>query len=205
MADIIPPGYAEASIPLKHGGLARAAVITFGVELNDVPTTADANAMLVTWKDFMQSSLDASVTAGPLTYRVGQDGGEALVVPGSTTFQGTRDTTGSTPANLAMLLHKRTSRGGRRGRGRMYIPWVLADTDVDEVGAVLSSVVASWNTGLATLLINIQSTSKVDNMVVLHSPSRPGTENPTSPGSPNVVTTLVADPIIGTQRRRLGR
>lgn len=208
MADIIPPGYAEVLIPIRHASLARSAAVTFGVDMNSQggsPTLASKIQA-----DFVAGwagTIDAQCTIGPARLTVGQDGAENLV------FVATATTTGSAgteriPANCAVLVRKLTSRGGRRGRGRMYLPWATADTTVDEIGQLSGAEVTALQTRADTFLgllddagAGVQGTP----MVLLHSPSGPETQNPTTPGLPNLVTSLLIDPVIGSQRRRLGR
>jgi hypothetical protein len=127
---------------------------------------------------------------------MGQDGGEALTgIDASTALGGAGGA--SVPANVAALIHKRTARGGRRGRGRMYLPWWIQESDVDERGAISSTTIGFMNTALATWLADLAADGCP--MVVLHDPGR------TPAGAPDVVTSLTVDPIVGTQRRRLGR
>jgi hypothetical protein len=205
MADIIPPGYVEVLIPFRHALLARDALVTFAYESSDATTVADANNLLERWRLFVQSSLDNQVTCGPATLRVGQDGGENLVVVGTGTFVGTVAATDSLNGGQAVLFHKRTARGGRRGRGRFYIPWIVQDNVVGETGVIAPATVTAFNTAITSWLNDTNALAFVDNVVLLHSPSQPGTVNPTPPGDPNVITSMFCDPIVGSQRRRLGR
>jgi hypothetical protein len=101
------------------------------------------------------------------------------------------------------LIHKRTSRGGRRGRGRMYIPWASPTSDIGETGVVTSTRVTA-----AQSAINAWRTAVIaaaGPIVLLHRPSTPGTTHPSTPGPPDEVSSLVVDPLVATQRRRLGR
>ena len=205
MADIIPPGYGEVLVPFKHSSLARSAVITFGLALSDVPLVSDLNSITLQMESSFGPYVDDSVMVGPAVMRVGQDGGEALVISGTDTFTGNRSGSSALNGGQAVLVHKRTSRGGRRGRGRMYIPWMTADTLVNEIGVLDSTERAALQTAVETWAADVLETPKFTDFVVLHSPSAPDTENPTVPGEPNVITSWVVDPIVGTQRRRLGR
>ncbi len=208
MADIIPPGYCEVSLPIKHAALARSAYVTWGLAITDVPTVAVANSITDCFDVSFGTRMDNETTFGPSTLRVGQDGGEALVVVGSTTDTGDVNQE-SISANCALLVHKRTSRGGRRGRGRMYVPWCLPESSLDQAGRILSAELALLQTEADDFLAALIALPTVDAMVVLHSESRPpesgGPPVPSIPGLPNVVTSLQCDAIIGTQRRRLGR
>jgi hypothetical protein len=109
----------------------------------------------------------------------------------------------SFPPNVALLVHKRTARGGRRGRGRMYIPWTLSTTSTGEGGVIAPASLTPMQTACNVWLSSISSGAGP--VVLLHRPSTPGTARPSTPGSPNVVTSMVVDPLCATQRRRLGR
>jgi hypothetical protein len=196
---IIPPGYALVSLPLKHSALSRAAIVTWGIQLNDVPDFADANDQLTAYNDNFGSNTDDSVTMGPVTLRVGQDGGEALTVVGSATVDGGSAGSTKIAANSALLIHKHTARGGRRGRGRMYLPWVLAESSVTDTGVIDSTDRTAFQTHANDFLADVVAAGVVDAMVVLH------TSGESTPGLPNVVTSLTVDGVIGTQRPRLGR
>lgn len=118
---------------------------------------------------------DASVTAAP-----GTGGGTPL------------------PNNCAYLVKKSTALGGRRNRGRMYLP-CPSEADVDGAGLVLAASVTALNVQLAKL----QSGGTVHTAfgfvadpVVLHE---------TGSQTPATVSDLSCQPKIATQRRRMRR
>jgi hypothetical protein len=202
----IPLGYADCSLQIRHSALARPSFLTFGVQCSGV--AADAVAEEVFQAICVESStfnviFANEVTLGPVTARVGQDAAEAISVVSSSTPLTGGSAIEKLSANNAVLVHKRTARGGRRGRGRWFIPWFGADADVSEVGIISVGATPPMNTALAGILTRLAANNVP--MVLLHSESEPGVEHPTTPGTPNAVTSMVVDPLIGTQRRRLGR
>lgn len=139
---------------------------------------------------------------GPARGSVGQDGGDPLAVVGSTTATGARSAA-MQPANVALLVQKRSLTGGRRGRGRLYVPWILRDEEVNEVGVVDGTALAAFQSHADDLLADMANGTTLDNpapMVILHDSSGLGPE----PG-PSEVTSLTVDALVATQRRRLGR
>jgi hypothetical protein len=106
-------------------------------------------------------------------------------------------TMGSIPANNALVLTKVTNRGGKRGRGRWFVPWCLGATDVAEDG----TIVASSGAAVATAFEQFRSALDLAGLplVLLHSPGH------SAAGSPDTVVRIAYSPVIGTQRRRLGR
>lgn len=197
MADIIPPGYAQVTVPLTHALVTRPAAVIFGVDAGGQP---DADLLAVAVQSRFQTNIspqiDSQVVIGPVRVVVGQDGGEPT--QGATDFTGNGGRSGDAmPPNVAALVRKRTARGGRRGSGRSYFPWMLSDTDVDDAGRILSARITTINGVLSAFLTGL--TADGTDMVLLHSV---GT---TAPGNPNVVTSYTCDPLVATQRRRLGR
>jgi len=198
------PGYADVSCQLKHSLLSRPAYITFGVD----PTATDPTAIgaaiagCITAAGSINAQMDSNVTWVRIEVSVGTDGSEDIQGVHTMNTAGTK-TNSTPPANTALLVHKHTARGGRRGRGRLFIPWFVSSAEVAEGGTISSSEVTLKQVALNGFLANL--TAAAVPMVVLHRPSTPGTEHPTTPGAPNVVTALSVDPLISTQRRRLGR
>jgi hypothetical protein len=201
----IPPGFAYCVLPLRHETIARDAVITWGVGLTDVLEVATITEMFDDFQATLGTRIDTQVLMGPLTVTAGTDSGEGLVMVGGESANGTANITAEA-APIAALLKKQTSRGGRRGRGRMFVPWCLADSSVTESGRINGTDLATLQTQVSLWLASFDApTANYQFMYVLHSPSSPGTQNPTEPGVPNRVNTLTVDPIVGIQKRRLGR
>lgn len=200
MADIIPAGYAECSVPFFHSALPRPAVVTWGVNLigNVDPFSDQAEAIFQAFYDNYDQNIDSQVVMGPSTMRVATATGEILTVEDPSSRAGTA-VRESQPASVALLVHKRTDRGGRRGRGRFYLPWALGEASVSDTGRVDAPTLAIFDGIHAAFLLALVSPGVSSPMVLLHS------QGQTAPGDPDEVVTMVSDPIIGTQRRRLGR
>lgn len=203
---IIPPGYADCSIEWRHSGMSRPAFVTHGVKLESLSNDLVADAVLGGWTEGVTSFLAlvaTEVTIGPATVRIGQDGGEPLVYTSTIPAGVGTDNVEKLPPNNALLIHKRTARGGRRGRGRMFLPWFMGEGAVSETGSIIPSAVTIVQAAMNTILPNLTGNSVP--MYLLHDSSEVGTAHPTVPGLPNAVTQLVVDPLVSTQRRRLGR
>jgi hypothetical protein len=201
MALIIPPGYAQATIPFRHASLAREAVITFGLDISDAAGDYESVAEMVMqeYADSFGTILDSDVTAGGVRLRIGQDGGDPLTYEGSDTFAAGAGGA-SLPSNCAVLFKKTSSTGGRKGRGRFYLPWSCADSGVNDVGQIEPTDVPEFQTLANTFLNGLATGPPSSPMVILHDSGSVGVEPP-----PSVVTALTVDPMIATQRRRLGR
>lgn len=203
MALLIPEGFAHCAIPLKHSSLAREAIVTFGVgETSGLFPVAQADAIFGAWAETLGVEIDGAVTQGPIQVTYGTATGEGLAVVGTDTFISTSDIS-SEPPNVAVLFKKGTARGGRRGRGRMFVPWLGGETVVDELGNISPVFVEGLNTVAQNFLDELADETDADSpMYLLHSTDP---DQSTAPGSPNLVTSLICDPLVATQRRRLGR
>lgn len=192
------PGYAECSIEMTLTGMNRPAYTTFGVD----PTETDPNLIgaaiggsLAAAGSFA-SRLDNAVVITGVRVSLGTDGGGDIVGWHPMALSGT-GIFSPPPPNVAILVHKRTGRGGRRGRGRMYLPWYVSEADIDEMGKLTGATLTATQNAMNTWRSALASAQMP--MVLLHN------AGVTSPGPPDVVTTLQVDPMVGTQRRRLGR
>jgi hypothetical protein len=196
----IPVGFGHVVHSLRLTGDPEPMAVTFGVELQpDVPLFPNGLA-----ENLHQQfgSAWATTLGNPYTlvqteirYPLGDQGGFGLGV-----FVGdiAMVNAGSfLPQNCAFLVHKRTGLGGRRHRGRLYLPGVN-EALVDDKGLMSSTALSGVNAAALAWLNGVKSLEAVENMVVLHT-------KPIGPAvfAPTPITTLNLDPVLGTQRRRL--
>lgn len=192
------PGYADCSHQLSLSGFPRPAYITFGCDPVDTDPNVIATSLVAAFgaTGSMYTRIDSAVTLTGTRVSLGTDGGEDLI-GFSAQNVGCQLATNTTTPNTAWLVHKRTARGGRRGRGRIFIPWSVPETGVDEAGTIDTSSLNSMQTALTAWFDALAAGGEP--MYLLHNPGL------TSMGPPDRVTALEADRIISTQRRRLGR
>lgn len=196
MALVIPDGYFQALVPLDNTLVQRQAAITFGVSGPETPTEPDDIANLVTLAlaDSIDTVLDPNVVIGPTTLTFDQGPGVRGSVTGNVTANGTRSTTNSTSPQIAAIFRKRTSRVGRPGRGRFFLPWAMDRDDVTEAGFISGDVLTGLQSAADALLTEFTAAGL--GMVILHDETVPGST------APSVVSSLSVDPQTGTQRRR---
>lgn len=199
-----PPGYADCSYELRHSSMSRSAFITFGVDVTGTDPVTIAGQVKDAFANAgsLLTIMDNSVSLIATRVSLGTDGSEDIVGVNRTAVPCTRSQQ-SLPAQCAVLVRKVTARGGRRGRGRMYIPWSASAAGFGENGTVATGEVPLVQAAVDVWKNALSATAGP--LVVLHRPSAPGTMHPTTAGLPNLVTSLVVDPLLGTQRRRLGR
>lgn len=108
---------------------------------------------------------------------------------------GTASSTNTPPQNCSVLFKKTTGFGGRKFRGRLYLPPInLSEASVNNVGMLTSGYISDaqaamdrWTTNTGALVDGF------DGECLLHS----GSEDPTQP------VDVFIESQIGTQRRRL--
>jgi len=192
-----PAGFAQASVQLDAGFLQRNAFVTWGVQLglNGI-TPQGADQVIDAFVAGIGQHMDSQVTIGPLTLRGGDKNNPLLAVSTADhTVPGGQGSIISLPPNVAVLVNKRTNIGGRRGRGRMFLPFYVSTTDVDQGGTILTNrldVITAAVTVFHDELANVGMP-----MVLLHSPGVSTIKDPTP------VTSLDVDTRVSTQRRRL--
>lgn len=188
---IIPSGFGQATIPFTLAGYARPAVITYGFQdvlgVDDPSTLADIHQ--ARFETNLAAVIDSTVTIGPTHVQVNPGAG-VLSGDGTTTEVG-----GSPderpPPNVALLVRKGSLTPGRRGRGRLYLPWAVTETAVNEQGSIDGGTVDDFQEAFNAWLAGL-TTDDVP-MVILH----------TTAGSPATVTSLSVQNRVATQRRRL--
>lgn len=211
MADpIIEDGLVLVSTYIKHDNSPQVAMVTWAIfdntAENDAPTWAGlAQGMFAgAWS----GGLDNQAVITHSTVVLGD--GTSTFTQGESTAAGTRglNAIDSQPSQVAALIRKRTSFGGRANRGRSYIPWSISDEDADSVGALTSGKVTDLQAAADDWLTSVKNGS-VFYMVIANRTYDLPWDNPNRvvtliTGGPEV-TSMQADSLVATQRRRLGR
>lgn len=180
-------------------GDAEPMVVTLGVDNGseeDPTALADSvfGDLIGAGTIFVDSSYYSLYTIGPFvasimtstgpqigTGTLSQDGDNPLVLP--------------PPNNCAVLVQRRTARGGRKGRGRMYFPPIFpTEASITASGLIDSTPWAAWVTAMNEFHAALVASSTP--MYLLHSEAA-------GPIAPDPVTSLVVEQRIATQRTRL--
>jgi hypothetical protein len=192
-------GYSAVTLYLKHTLLTRPACLTFGVNGDALTSSAVAAAVItaVTDTGSLKTLIDANVTINRVRVATGTGEPEDDVYDGPAAVIGA-NVNNTSPANVAILVHKRTASHGRQHRGRMFLPWALGTSNIDEAGIIQTSSVTNLQSAMNAFHTALQTNSVP--MYLLHQPPKVG-----STPFPTPVTQLVVDPMVSTQRRRLAR
>ena len=196
MALVIPVGYAQVAYRWLLGGDPEPMISTTAVTVS-----GEGGDYVGLGEDLNTEFSDAIGVDGMsnewvylgVILRVGQDGGEALVVEVPRSDQGAVDA-GMLPNNCAILVRKITARGGRSGRGRMFLPpFSLIEDEVDGRGVLEPTFLEGTQTNIDAWLGGAHP------KYLLHDETAPG-------GTvPDPITQHIVDRRIASQRRRLRR
>lgn len=171
---------------------------TYGVKLIGTPDPQDvADEIEAAWSTaWPTADLDNSWVWVGVTVSIG-----AGVDPGPTASSEVNDSGGTNlncpPPNCCILIRKTSALGGRSNRGRNYIPaGYMAESDVDESGALASGSMATWLAKAQGFRNAIQGGTFVNFLGILHE---------AVPSAPTTQTGESVAPKIATQRLRLHR
>lgn len=193
----IPAGFAEATFIFGVTGKVRDCTWSLGLDVSDfgvnppedmadelrlwwTESTAPyiAGQMAVGWT-FRGVSVTKQLEEGPIT-------GQSLAnVVGTVSV-------GPLPVNCSLLFTKQTTGGGRRNRGRAFVPPVhLSETDINAIGVITAD----------TSSLQGRYDSVIENMV--GGGYQPVLFHSSAPFTPTEVTGLSLNSLIATQRRRM--
>lgn len=207
-----PPTYdnklAVITQPFKHALMGRRAFIVVSL-FNNVG--ASAQSVVNTWQTNFNAQLapflDSQVTVEKPTINLGD--GSAVPLQATATGAAVAGTiTGAMPPpQIAVLIKKVTGHGGKKNRGRIYLPWFVNEADVDETGVIASSPLASMQTNataLKTALNTAGTWIQVSNKDLATDPTS-GKKYVTALHNGFEVGQLIVESVVATQRRRLER
>nr|CRY97750.1 hypothetical protein [uncultured prokaryote] len=203
MALVIPQGFAQVAIEIRNQGDPDSWYVTYGTDftvssLGAVDTASNhAQAFADTWRAYLDTT--SEVRGAQMT--IGSDGGNYTIYgPVRSNGAGT-STAQRLPQNCATLIRKLTDRPGRAGKGRCFLPGMLAEASVDQVGVITSTAITLLQTNCDLWITNLATANAEEayTMHVLHNAGIPGGT------TPSPVVGLQPDGVIATQRRRLRR
>lgn len=206
---VISTGLGLISQPLKRSDQSREAIVTFAVLINTSPSLSAAQDTIddfqTSFSTAFASMFDSEVTMLQPTIKLGDGTNvpfEAVAAGGSSNGSAAF---AFPPPQVAFLVKKSTGKGGKSNRGRTYFPFALPSTTVSENGTVDPTELAGLNGILAAWLaqLNTDGTPMVIANKIYSSPSPP--RHVTNIVDGPLVTSFVGEPLVATQRRRLGR
>lgn len=195
----IPLGFAEIRWFFTGSGAPTGAATTLGAEVT-LPTTPQAKVEEAhdAFGDEVMPFLVQNVGLSRTELKFGPEQ-TGITVETSGERSGGVLTPQAAP-NLAYLVIKQTALGGRRGKGRLYLPGV-AEAAVDQAGNVLSSQVSTLDDAFEALRLRLVAIGLEPHL--LHDP--PQGQNPSPQPPPTEIVSFSASAVAATQRRRMRR
>jgi hypothetical protein len=200
MTLIIPAGFGQVIHQLRLAGDPEPMAVTYGIAVT-ATGVSDPAGMANTLHDAFWDALGAQLNGAYTLFSTevkwrDEPLADLSIVVNVEPKVGTA-TGAALPQNVAGLVQKRTQSSGRRNRGRFYLPG-LREGEVSDTGQISSGSLVGINGVLASWLAKFGATlTNVEDMVILHNLG-------VSPAAgPTIVTQLLLDPVVATQRRRL--
>jgi hypothetical protein len=188
----IPLGYSEIAMTWTGPAVPTGAVSVFGVDpaagITDPLGIATAVRNAVTSSSLMDR-LSSNVTITNIHCKNGPDS-SGVFADLATSLVGASP--GDSNPATAGLVNKTTALGGRKNRGRLFLPGLI-EADVAQGGQITSTARTALQTQLTNFLTDLASSDVP--MVILHT----GIETPT------LVTGLTLSSLLAVQHRRLRR
>lgn len=190
---VIPPGFSQVALQWRHGSYIRPAVNVFGIVQPDLNPQATAVEVADIVSATLATRMDNQVTFYSCRVTVGVEDGDPIVGEFFPDTPGGQNRSSLPPA-MALRVVKTTGVGGRRGRGSMFLPWAVAEGNVDELGNVAGGEQSAWNAQLAAFQNGLSLAGA--SCVLLHA------EGTSALPVPSPVLNMTVDPVISNQVRR---
>jgi hypothetical protein len=145
MGERVPQGFAEVAFRTAQVGDQEEMLCTIGISLDEASIISQAGVAAIadTWSAAIRPMMSQETTFRGVFVNLGPDGQGLRFVEERNLVGGLN--LPPVPNNTAVLLKKQTAVGGRRNRGRMYVPG-LPEGKVNGAGVLLDADRATWTT-----------------------------------------------------------
>lgn len=194
---LVFPDASYAQVVMKWNSTSTAsgeAIITFGVQWNISGTLGDvATAFATAWDDEMaERQSDAYTLVEVNAFNETTIGSAAASIDGGASSE-------QTPPNTAVLVEKVTATRGPRGRGRVFLPGYMPESEVNDAGVIDPGTVTAIQANVTAFYGALLADTAIDQLVIIQNAE--GISSPLDP--PPEVTALTVDAVVATQRNRL--
>lgn len=193
---------------LHHSGVGRAAELTFAIhDTSPVGAQNIANDFQANFNGDFAAIFDSQVVFEKPFVSLGTGSSTPIqAIAAGAAGAGTRSIVSLSP-QIAALVKKSTTLGGKKNRGRSYFPWVLATADVTEGGDLVAGTVTTLQSAMDAFLGHLAAApipmviaNKV--LAVVTPPAKPYV---TAINLGPLVSSFTVEAKIATQRRRMPR
>lgn len=198
MALVIPPGFALASWHFVSDSGTPPYVTTCGTTLADEPGSEVelADALFNAYATNILPATSSVLALDHVTVQTPAGGGLLASFTSTETSSQGGDSGAPSPLGAAIVLKKVTAVGGRAGRGRMFLPGTVMESQVDANGFVNPAQLTAVRDAMVDLWADVAIAAPGATPVLLHDEASPVT-------APSTITAWVAAPIIGWIRKRI--
>lgn len=203
----ITSGSSVATYSMTHPLLSRPMAVTCGHSLLqwDGTYVEAADALFQKFADAIMPGIDTNVTFTGVSLYIGNNDEPSGSVESTETAVAGEAAGNYPPPNTALLVRKASNFFGRTATGRMFLPFIVPEANIDEGGfvdgAVLGPVQTQLNNWYGLLTSEDVSGNGSLPPVLNPQPSAPGGP----PAAPIAIVGFSAQNKVATQRRRLRR
>lgn len=200
MGYALPYPFAQVIQPITHDDGGERCSVSYGIQVRADDFQAAVNEADGDFVGAFAQFLDtaAQFEQAVMYYRASAGGPLQAVFGPATPTAGT-STANQAPPNVAWILRKRTNFVGRRYRGRMYFPWSLSETAMNELGVLTPAAISTRQGAANDWLDAADVATAYEGLWLLHNETGTAAENP------DRISTFEVAQVVGTQRRRLQR
>lgn len=167
-----------------------------------VPGQTMINTFQTQFNSHLAVNLDNEVTAQAPTGILGDGTNVGLFYQATGATQAGTANFVALPPQVALLVKKLTATAGKKGRGRWYLPWALAQSNVNQAGLINGgTVIADTNAGLSAFLTAMRAANVLPCLVHRVYAGKAVTNLKIGPE----ITSMVCETYVATQRRRMVR
>ena len=198
MSLIVPPGFGIAAWTLSGQPGTEPYVTTCGVDLSGWggDFVAAANRAQVCYQQTILTQTSNNLALDRVDLYVGADGSSGSVSSTGASVSG-GDSGQHPPTAVSVLARKVTNDIGRRGRGRMFLPGVGSESDIDQDGSLVPGAQAALQPELDEFF------DLLDGDGGATTPLSPVLLHATAPADPTPIVAFTLAPLVGIQRGRI--
>jgi len=195
---IIPPGFGNAAFVFSSTSGTPPIVTTLGVDISAYggDFVQAANDLMDVWSVNLGAQVWSDLTLDRVNLAVGQDGPGGSVDSTQAPIPMTRSGT-YPPVATAAIARKVTNDIGRRGRGRMFLPSTLSESEVDPDGSIVSARITSLSSALIDFYEDLGTADTAS------FPMDPFLFHSSAPTDPTPITGLTLATLVGWVRGRI--